>query len=218
MSPVIFGFVAMCAAFGGVAAWAVLLRKPPEIVVVEKTVAVPGRAAEGGPAPPPPPSLSPEDVSNPEIRGTAAVRSGSGGLSARTTSKTAEPTDTAAPIDTSGFKLSGPSGPVADSKGSGAGGQRSQGELEGVVNRNKPGTRRCWDRAVEAAPASAPRSVKINVSFTVTASGSVTGVSASGGDAYPGLASCLVSRISAWQFPPSSGSDSVNVPFGFNRQ
>jgi len=134
--------------------------------------------------------------------------------------KTAKPGDTSAPIDRTGFSSGSGPGPGATSDtGSDTGkGQLSEGEIQGVVNRNKPGiSRRCWDQAFDASDGKV-KSAKVTANATIGPSGSVQAVSAGGGDHFPGLASCVAGSIKGWQFPPSDGTTSTVIPFGFNRQ
>jgi outer membrane biosynthesis protein TonB len=77
--------------------------------------------------------------------------------------------------------------------------------------------RQCWEAALAARPPKAPPSVKVAVSITVGSDGRVQSTSASGGEAYPGLNSCVQSQVRGWTFPRSDGA-TVNVPFIFAAQ
>jgi hypothetical protein len=238
LHPAALAFIAMAAAFGGVAAWAVFIREKPnakEGVAQAPPTGTQAAVEPGLHAPPPPPptagSAQPTDTSTP-VSGTAPT-TGQGQLAAGTggvkgaasngTAKTAEPGATAAPIDTSGFSSLGPKGPTAgpsDGAGSGAQGQLSEGEINGVVSRNKPIiTRRCWTPAYDARASNAPKSARVSATVTIGPSGSVQSVNASGAsEHYPSLASCVAGSIRGWTFPPSSGSTTVNIPFVFSGQ
>lgn len=238
LHPAALAFIAMAAVFGGVAAWAVFIREKPQTTQGVAQAPPTGTQAAVEPglhAPPPPPptggSAQPTDTSTP-VSGTAPT-TGQGGLVAGAggvkgagssgTAKTAEPGATAAPIDTSGFSSLGPKGPTAgpgDGAGSGAQSQLSEGEINGVVSRNKPIiTRRCWTPAYDARASNAPKSARVSASVTIGPSGSVQSVSASGAsDHYPSLASCVAGSIRGWTFPPSGGSTTVNIPFVFSGQ
>jgi hypothetical protein len=229
----------MAAVFGGVAAWAVFIREKPSTQVVAQGAGT-GTGTQvarepGLHAPPPPPptldSAQPADTSVPTAGtapatgqgGPVAGTTGAGKGATTSTAKTAEPGTTAAPIDTSGFSSLGPKGPTAgpgDGAGSGAQSQLSEGEINGVVSRNKPIiTRRCWTPAYDARASNAPKSARVSASVTIGPSGSVQSVNASGAsDHYPGLASCVAGSIRGWTFPPSGGSTTVNIPFVFSGQ
>ncbi len=58
-------------------------------------------------------------------------------------------------------------------------------------------------------------SAKVAVSIIVGKSGAVKSVSASGGKKYPGLASCVKSRVQNWRFPPSGADTPISVSFNF---
>ena len=225
--PIAWAFVAMCAAFGGVAAWAVFLRKPETVII---TNTVPGAPTQvggiNGAAPPAPPTDMPTGGVAPQSTGGSVAMNGSQGTQVGPgTSKIAKPDSTGgtpggSDINRDGFGLT-PGGPNVgpDTSNGGSHGQLSQGEIEGVVTRNKPGiTRRCWEPAWDARDSGAGKSAKVSVSLTVGPTGSVSGSQASGGEHFPGLASCIASSVKAWQFPPSDGSTPVNIPFSFNKQ
>jgi hypothetical protein len=55
------------------------------------------------------------------------------------------------------------------------------------------------------------------VSVDVAGDGHVTNAAATGGDGYPGLASCVQGQVRGWHFPPSDGG-SFKVPFIFAAQ
>jgi TonB family protein len=79
--------------------------------------------------------------------------------------------------------------------------------------------RSCWQPALDSRDPNAPTSARVVVTITVAGSGSVQNVSTSGDPrGYPGLANCIAGRVRGWQFPPSSGSTTVNVPFVFAAQ
>lgn len=230
--PIAWAFVAMCAAFGGVAAWAVFLRKPQTIIVNN---AAPGSTTPvggiNGAAPPAPPTDMPSGVSAPaQSGGPVAMNGGTqgpvgpGSKTAKTdgTSSTPNTSGGASDINRDGFSLGSSGGPTTGpdpNSGNTGHGQLSQGEIEGVVSRNKPGiTRRCWEPAWDARDSTAGKSAKVTVSLTVGPSGSVSASSASGGEHFPGLSSCIAGSVKSWQFPPSDGSTPVNIPFSFNKQ
>ena len=222
MHPMAYAFIAMAAVFGGVAAFVLLTPKaapppPPQIVVLQPA----------GPAPPPPPTAVAEgaDAGAAQVVDPAAPPPKVGGPLAGGPRAPGDPKTpgTSAPIDTSGFGVGSGPGPAATAPpggpGPSAGGQLSSGEINGVVSQNQALIRRrCWQPALDAASKSGPKSAKVSTTITIGASGNVDNVSAGGGDAFPGLASCIASRIKGWKFPPSGGSTTVNVPFSFVEQ
>lgn len=91
--------------------------------------------------------------------------------------------------------------------------QKTVGRYTGSVKRS------CWQPALDTRAKDAPSSARVNVTINVAPSGSVTGVSTSGDPkGYRGLAGCIASRVRGWQFPPSGGPTTVNVPFVFAAQ
>jgi predicted Zn finger-like uncharacterized protein len=222
LHPMAWAFIAMAAAFGGVAAWALLFREgKTEIRYVEKNgTAVAPQLAAAPPAPPTGDATSGTQAS--AAPGTSASPGNPGGGIARNpgTTSTAKPGETAPPIDTSGFGGVGGPATTGTSDNGGKGGELSEGEINGVVSRGKPGiTRRCWTPAYDARPSDAPKSAKVNVTVKVSPSGSVSSATASGGGAaYPGLASCVQNSVKSWQFPPSDSGATVAIPFSFSGQ
>jgi hypothetical protein len=116
---------------------------------------------------------------------------------------------------------SGPTGNVGSTSGSSSGGgQLDQAQLSSVVQRYTPSVKRsCWQPALDGRDKDAPTSARVSVAITISPSGSVQNVSASGDPrGYRGLAQCIAGRVRGWQFPPSGGSTTVNVPFVFVAQ
>ncbi len=227
LHPMVWAFIAMAAAFGGVAAWAVFLRKP-EVVYVPQggTATAAENANANGPAPPGPPTSTSKgdataEATSTETAGpTATPGGGVGGPKGPLATGSAKSTETAAPIDTSGFGP-GPGGPKTADTGTAGGGSGplSAGEAQGVVAKNTPRVRRtCWDPQVASASSDAPKSVKVTASLSVAPDGSVKSASVGGGNEkhYPGLVSCVQSSVKGWRFPASGEGGTVNVPFSFN--
>jgi predicted Zn finger-like uncharacterized protein len=223
MHPMAYAFIAMAAVFGGVAAY-VLFLKPqaaPQIVVVEKTV--PGAPVAGTPAGAPtgeaPAAGDATAAPSAKIAGgPAGGRTKGPAAAAQTAAPAAGPGAPA--IDTSGFNNGGVGGPSAgNTPPPSAGGTLSQGEIQGVVTSNQARIKRqCWENALAARSSSAPSTVRVNGQITIGPSGNVENATASGGDSYPGLASCIQGKMKNWKFPPSGGSQTVNVPFVFAGQ
>jgi len=97
--------------------------------------------------------------------------------------------------------------------------QLSQSDIERVVATHRASVKRgCWEPALRSRDRKAPKSAKVNVSVSVGPSGQVSSASASGGSGYPGLASCVASKVRRWQFPPSGSTSRANIPFAFFAQ
>ncbi len=118
----------------------------------------------------------------------------------------------------------GASGPHAGGSNNGttggSGQPLDQASIQKTVGRYTSSVKRsCWQPALDARSKDAPSSARVAVSIVVSPSGSVQKAS-TGGDpkGYPGLASCIASRVRGWQFSPSSGTTTVNVPFVFAAQ
>jgi hypothetical protein len=220
-----YAFVAAAAVFGGVAAW-VLLRPPqPQIVVVQ--------------APPPPAATSTagsvaektgdKSAATAEVEvgelttpgSTATPRGVNGGGPRPKGPSSATASTPVAPMDTSSFQnnVPGPAATAATPPPTG-GGQLSSGEISAVVAQNQAIIKRkCWVPALEAKAPNAPANVRVVGNIVIGASGSVESASASGGERdFPGLSSCISSRMKNWKFPASGSSTPVNVPFVFAGQ
>jgi hypothetical protein len=215
--PMAYAFIAAAAVFGGVAAL-VLLKPPaqPQVVYVQTpgvgavpTATASASAVEAQAEP----QVEVGDLTTSSARPVARV----GGPMPKASATASTP---AAPIDTSGFVSNVP-GPAATGPSTPtAGGQLSQGEMNGVVSQNQPRVRRkCWQPALDGQPPNGPRNARVTVSITINASGSVDSASASGSERdFPGLASCIAGMVKGWKFPASGGSTTVNVPFVFAGQ
>ncbi|WP_438027995.1 GYF domain-containing protein [Sorangium sp. So ce233] len=224
MSPLAYAFIAMAAAFGGVSAYVLLSPKPQPVQVVTVPQFQPADLPTA--APPPPPSVEP-DAPQPADTASAKPEVASPGKPGGAASQRPQPekpvaSASPAPFDRSGFGAGVPgpsSGP--GNQGAGAGlSQLSQGEISGVVEGNRPSVRRhCWQPALDARDRNAATTARVSASVVIGASGAVQSVSAAGSEKdYPGLSSCIASRIKSWRFPPSSGSTPVTIPFVFAAQ
>ena len=214
--PLAYAFIAFAAVFGGVAAY-VLLSNPQQIVVVQTALSASVAALQPSTDKPEASATVAVGELTTDSSGAPVVRVGgpsTGGPRPKASSSSA-------PIDTSGFTstIPGPSTaqvppPVA------AGSQLSAGEIQGVVAQNQSIVKRkCWQPALESRAANAPTNARVNGAITIGASGNVESSSANGGEKdFPGLASCIASRMKSWKFPPSSGATPVNVPFVFAGQ
>ncbi|WP_437289664.1 GYF domain-containing protein [Sorangium sp. So ce406] len=225
MSPLAYAFIAMAAAFGGVSAYVLLSPKPQPVQVVTVPQLQPPDLLPTA-APPPPPSVEP-DAPPPADTASAKPEVASPGKPGGAASQRPQPekpvaSASPAPFDRSGFGAGVPgpsSGP--GSQGAGAGlSQLSQGEISSVVEGNRPSVRRhCWQPALDARDRNASTTARVSASVVIGASGAVQSASAAGSEKdYPGLSSCIASRIKSWRFPPSSGSTPVTIPFVFAAQ
>jgi hypothetical protein len=117
-----------------------------------------------------------------------------------------------------GGLVGGPSAPSGGSTSSGGGGQLQAADVERVVQSHRAFVKRqCWEPALGAKAPNSPSSARVVVSINVAKDGSVPSVTTTGGDGYPGLASCVQGQVTKWKFPPSDGS-TVTVPFVFAAQ
>jgi len=116
--------------------------------------------------------------------------------------------------------VGGPSGPSGGpAQGSTGGGQLATADLECVVQSHRAFVKRqCWDTALSARAPNSPSSARVAVTMTVARDGSVQSANASGGDGYPGLASCVQGQVRGWKFPASDGPTTLTVPFVFAAQ
>lgn len=224
LPPAAWALIAMAAAFGGVAAWALFLRpkEPAQSapVAAQQQEQKTGDAQLGASPPPPPAPTATGEVPAPG----ASVAMGPGGAGYPRGPGGAVPSGTAkspdgSPIDKTGFQPT-PGGPSASDPPPSGGGALTEGEINGVVSRNKPMiTRRCWLPAYDARSSGAPTTAKVSVSLKVAPSGSVSSVSAGGSEThYPGLASCVAGSVKGWTFPPSDEGATINIPFSFSGQ
>jgi hypothetical protein len=129
-----------------------------------------------------------------------------------------------APTANTGSGLSGLTGLVAGpnvASGAAAGGgpQLTEGDISRVVqSRRAFVARRCWEPALSGRSANAPTNAKVLATLSIAADGRVTDASASGGDAFPGLASCVQGQVKSWTFPRNEGGTTTKIPFVFAGQ
>jgi hypothetical protein len=194
---------------------------PPTIQVV--TVTAPGVAPAGDPTGAASVAMNTEDLP-PEVRAGTASRPAS------TDNKPSNGNDEPPKTDEKGVAprvglgaspaIDGPSvgGPTPGSGGN-LPQQLDQSDIERVVNAHRASVKRgCWEPALAGRAPNSPKSAKVTVSIGIGASGNVTNASASGGDGFPGLASCIAGRVRGWKFPPSGGTSQASVPFAFFSQ
>jgi hypothetical protein len=116
--------------------------------------------------------------------------------------------------------LGGPSSGPSTITGASSGQQLESSQIQSTVTTYQSGVKRgCWQPALMSRAKDAPSTARVTVSIGVAPNGSVTSVTSSGDPrGYPGLASCITTRVRAWRFPVSGGSTTVNVPFVFAAQ
>lgn len=194
-------------------------QKPPETIV--KYVEVPAKAAETA-VPPAQAAAQAEEATGPTSGGATKPRSGGTVGSKTGGTKAGESKGGLAGLKgLSGLGPSGPAGtPGSEGAAKGGGGELDAAQLQSTVARYTSSVKRsCWQPALDARDPNAPTSARVVVSVTIAPSGSVSAVN-TGADprGYPGLSRCIAQRVKAWQFPPSSGTTTVNVPFVFAAQ
>jgi len=124
--------------------------------------------------------------------------------------------------------LAGPTinGPSVGGGSAGAGAGTSAGsvpldkaDIERVVNSQRAAVNRaCWEPASASGDPNTQKSARVVLSLWIDPSGAVSGASASGGEAYPGLASCVAGKAKGWRFPSSSATSTAKIPFVFASQ
>jgi hypothetical protein len=218
--PALWLVVALGGMLMGVGAMVVLLPKSnvkPAVQIVSVMVPAPAVPAA-------PPSEGEGNTTIGPIEVTAAVTGGkaSGSKGTKASAEPAAPGAAAAPLSTSltglGGLVGGPSAPSGATPSSGGGGQLQAADVERVVQSHRAFVKRqCWEPALGAKAPNSPSSARVVVSINVAKDGSVPTVTTTGGDGYPGLASCVQGQVKNWKFPPSDGS-TVTVPFVFAAQ
>jgi predicted Zn finger-like uncharacterized protein len=220
-SPFAWVAVGVAMLFGLTIGFVMFSKKPPEPVV--KYVEVPAKGNETAPAT----SGEPGSETAGEVETDAGlIRVASNQRPGNTKGSEPKAGDPAKPLSglqgLQGLSGTGPSsGPGSGSTSSGGGGQPlDSGSIQKTVGKYTGSVRRsCWQPALDARAKDAPTGARVNVTIVVAPSGSVQSVSTSGDPkGYPGLSSCIASRVRAWQFPASSGTTTVNVPFVFAAQ
>jgi predicted Zn finger-like uncharacterized protein len=193
-----------------------------EVETIVKYVEVPARGAEKNSAAP-----GGEGVQN-AVEETAVETDPKTGVKRASGTKVAASAPEAKSGGLSGLKgLSGlsnlgPSGGPSPGgpSGSTGGGQLDSAQVQSTVSRYTGSVKRsCWQPALDTRDKDAPTSARVVVTMTVGPSGSVQNATTSGDPrGYRGLANCIAARVRGWQFPPSGGTTTVNVPFVFAAQ
>ncbi|MEB2343304.1 MAG: GYF domain-containing protein [Deltaproteobacteria bacterium] len=225
-SPAAWIAVAVALLFGLTIGFVVFNKdKPAEQIV--KYVEVPASGSKGTPGEPGAASTAAATGDDKDAGAPAAGAGGKLVAKGAPAAKSGEP-PSSKPTGLSGLDglsgLQGPGGPKApsgDGSGAGSSGEPLDGaKVQATVSRYTSSVRRsCWQPALDARDKDAPTSARVSVTIKVAPSGSVQSVSTSGDPkGYHGLAGCIGSKVRGWQFPPSSGSTTVNVPFVFAAQ
>lgn len=116
--------------------------------------------------------------------------------------------------------LGGPASGPSLTTGASGGQPLDASQIQSTVTTYQSSVKRgCWQPALMSRDKDAPSTARVTVAIGVAASGSVTSATSSGDPkGYPGLASCITSRVRGWKFPRSGGNTTVNVPFVFAAQ
>jgi predicted Zn finger-like uncharacterized protein len=214
---VVIGMVVAFGAFGAMAGFAVFFRQPPQQAAptIIMTAAAPAQTN-----PTAGPLAAATDVANPAQSGDPAVivrtQTGGGGGTHPATGGGASGTSTARVVDPSIAALLGGPGGGPSVGGGGAGGSASSALSEEAIQRTvqqrSAGVKRtCWERG-----GGTESNVNVRVHLTIAATGNVQTSSAEGND--PIVSKCIENSVRNWQFPISSGSTTVDIPFHFLRQ
>ncbi len=211
-------------AFGITAAIVLFLRPAPTVIVAAPTTpsasAVASTASTtmaAGDIPPPDPSAAvPADSSGSGTRtGTKPGTTTSAGTKVAASPATSASATTGKTDPSIAALLNGSGSGPSSGSGSGGGGGGSaltQDQIESVVRmRSAQVKRSCWEHSATSA-----KSNNTTVALTISGSGTVSNSSASGNDAT--ISHCIEQATRTWQFPPSSGSTTVNIPFHFLSQ
>jgi hypothetical protein len=206
--------VGVALALGLTVGFVIFSKAPPEPIV--KYVEVPAKSAAGVA-----PTASGTEIVETEVTadGGQKVAKVGGPLPPKTTDKPGEKGLNLG--DLQGGGVSGPNaGTGSNGTGNTAGQPLDSASIQKTVGRYTGSVKRsCWQPALDGRSKDAPSSARVSVSIVVSPSGSVQSATTSGDPkGYPGLASCIASRVRGWQFPASSGTTTVNVPFVFAAQ
>lgn len=92
--------------------------------------------------------------------------------------------------------------------------------IQSTVQKNQNAVKRsCWQPALNGRSADAPSTARVTTTIQIAPNGAVASVKHSGDPrGYPGLGSCIVTRVKTWTFPRANGSTTANIPFVFAAQ
>jgi len=222
---ILLAMFVLAAAFGITAA-IMMFKQPQQVVVVAPPPTVASPPPSVAVAPPATvgvdiPTADSAAVAAPSASAVAVAANGkppTGGTAPHGPSTTAPkpgPTTAADPALQELIRQNGGgSGPSATPGAGAAGGgpALTEAQVGIVLAQHKVGvSRTCWERSSGSTP-----TANIDVKISVGASGAVQSAQATGND--PVVAHCIESAIRSWQFPPSGGVSTINVPFHFVRQ
>jgi hypothetical protein len=107
--------------------------------------------------------------------------------------------------------------PAPESNETALGDRLSGAEIQRTVYRYQPSVRHsCWQRQLSNRDPSAPSTARVAVTLTIASNGQVSQVSTSGdAQGYPGLASCIATKVKTWSFPKAASSTTAKIPFTF---
>lgn len=240
LHPMAWGFIAMCAALGGVAAWVFLGSPPPKpdsgkpgssgelatqgtnapsadlvgSAPSASSTALPASSAEAGTEP----AASGEAVQPALAMNSNAPPLSGFGPSNPTPQASAAATDKASSTKGADAPCDPRTDPFCSSVGGpdgGSGGPGKGGSSAALTPEQISSVIGRNASSVQRAciPLVQNGAVKVTVSMTIGPAGNVTSVSTSGGGNNGSVVSCIRSRVSGWTFPSSGGSSSVSVPF-----
>jgi predicted Zn finger-like uncharacterized protein len=220
LHPMVYAFIAMCAGFGGVAAWVLLSPKSPPTAQNDAagSTTKPTSSSEAASKL----SSAPADSSQAVELGGVEVNSDGQPKSGTQTAKvntSASPAQSAsAKAVASAAQCDPKTDPLCSSVGGPESGPSNNGQTDSasgltpeqaqaVVSRSQAGVAR------GCLPLVTSGSAKVTVTLTIAPSGSVSAVSASGGSGNPAVVSCVTSKVRGWRFPQSGATSQVTVPF-----
>ena len=209
--------VVLAGAFGVTAAIALFIRQPPPAAPAPVIVQAPAQPVAPQPVAIASTVAAPLDTAvatNVDAGGAKpgaiAMHGGTGGV------KTAAPTSTGPKAADLGSLLGGNNGPSSGPTGgpaAGGGSSLTSDQVETTVRNHSLGVKRtCWEKIGDGKAGT----VNINVTANVAGNGNVTSSTATGND--PMVAKCIEGAVRSWQFPPTGGTTTVNIPFKFVRQ
>jgi len=213
---VVIGMVVAFGAFGATAGVAVFFRQPPQaqpaptVIVTTQTPAATNNATTGVVA------AVGTDVAPVQSGADPSVARPQSAGGSRPVVAAAGATSSGRTVDPSIAALLGGANTGPSINGGGASGGSSvalsEQAIQQTVQQRSAGVKRtCWERG-----GGTESNVNVKVRLTIAATGNVQSASAEGND--PIVAKCIENSVKNWQFPVSSGSSTVEIPFHFLRQ
>ncbi len=209
---VVVGMVVAFGAFGVTAGIAVFFRQAPTTPTAT-TIVMPAQPTATTPVATGEPASSALEVASAQTGVTTPTHAQGGGGGGGGTHAASAATHAVDPSIAA--LLGGPgTGPSVggSSGGGGASSALSEEAIQRVVQQRSAGVKRtCWERG-----GATQSNVNVRVHLSIAATGNVQSASADGND--PMVAKCIENSVRGWQFPVSSGSTTVDIPFHFLRQ